>query len=105
MSTSIGVQITPQGLLIPRAAIHEWLEEGDIEVIKDEDRIIIQPKPALSNERERVLQVLAASGLLVKPEWPPTSPPVSPTELAELAEKFSIGRPLFEIVLEERDQG
>jgi len=95
--------MTPQGLLIPTAVLREWLDQG-IEVIKDKQRIIIQPKPAPRTERERVLQILEVSGLLVKPQWEPTSPPVSPTELAELAEKFSVGRPLSEIVIEEREE-
>ncbi len=103
MATPITTQMTPQGLLIPTAVLREWLDQG-IEVIKDKQRIIIQPKPAPRTERERVLQILEVSGLLVKPQWEPTSPPVSPTELAELAEKFSVGRPLSEIVIEEREE-
>jgi hypothetical protein len=103
MATTIAVQITPQGVLIPRAAIQEWIEQG-IEVIKDEQRIIIQPRPAPRTKRERVLRILEESGLLVKPQWEPTSPPVSSTELAELAKKFSVGRPLSEIVIEEREE-
>ncbi len=103
MSTSIAARVVPQGLLIPRAAIQEWLERG-VEVVKDKERIVIQPKPAPVTERERVLQILEASGLLVKPQWEPTSPPVSPAERAELAKKFSVGRPLSEIVIEEREE-
>jgi len=105
MTTSVTVQVTPQGLLIPRAAIREWLDRG-IEVVKDKDeeRIVIQPRSAPRTERERVLQILEASGLLVKPQWKPTSPPVSPAERAELAGKFSVGQPLSEIVIEEREE-
>lgn len=105
MGISIAAQVIPQGLLIPRAAIQEWLERG-VEVIKerDEERIVIQPKPAPRGERERVLQILEGSGLLVKPQWEPTSPPVSSAERAELAKKFSVGRPLSEIVIEEREE-
>jgi len=103
MDISITAQVIPQGLLIPRAAIHEWLER-DIEVIKDKERIIIQPKPAPRTEKERVLQILESSGLLVKPQWKPTSPPVSPAERAEMAKKFGVGRTLSEIVIEEREE-
>lgn len=102
---AITVEITAQGLLIPRAAIREWLEAGEIEAIKDQDRLIIQPKPAPLTEREQILQILAASGLLIKPDWPPLSPPVSPEERAELAKKLSVGRPLSELLLEEREAG
>ncbi len=103
MATTIAVQITPQGVLIPHAAVHEWREQG-LEVIKDEQSIIIQPRPAPRTKRERVLRILEDSGLLVKPQWEPTSPPASSTELAELARKFSVGRPLSEIVIEEREE-
>ena len=35
MATTIAVQITPQGVLIPHAAVQEWIEQG-LEVIKEE---------------------------------------------------------------------
>jgi len=103
MGTSVAVQITPRGLLIPRQDIHEWLERG-IEVTRDEKQIVIRPRPAPRTERERILHLLEASGLVVKPHWPPTSPPVSLVELDELAQKFSVGQPLSEIIIEEREE-
>jgi len=103
MATPITAKMTSKGLLIPRAAIREWLER-DIEVVKDKERIIIQPRPTPLNERERILSILEASGLLLPPEpLPPFHEPLSPEERAELAEKFSVGRPLSEIVIEERE--
>lgn len=63
-----------------------------------------RPKPAPRTERERVLWILESSGMLVKPHWEPMSPPVSSAELAELAEKFSVGRPLSEAIIEEREE-
>lgn len=102
MTTPIAVRMTSQGLLIPRTAIREWLEQ-DIEVIKDKECIIIRPRPTPRTERERVLQVLEAAGLLLPPEpLPPSFAPVSPEEQAELAGKFNVGQPLSEIVVEER---
>lgn len=103
MATSITIRVTPQGLLIPINLVHEWLDQ-DIQVIKDQQRIIAQRQPAPQTERERVLQVLESSGLLAKPQWEPTSPPVSDTELEELAEKFSVGQPLSEIAIQEREE-
>jgi hypothetical protein len=107
MTTDISVQITPQGLLIPLAAIHEWLEEGDLEVIKEDQRIIIQPKSTSPlTEREQVLQILEKAGLILPPErLPPGHKPVSPEEQMELAHKFSVGRPLSELIMEERESG
>lgn len=100
MSTTIAVQMTPQGILVPRSAVSKWLEQ-DIEAIQDGDRIIIQPKSDEA-ERRRVIQILDEAGLLVKPDWEAAAPPVSDAELAELAKKFSAGRPLSEIAIEER---
>ena len=102
MDAAIVTQIVPQGLLVPRSAILEWLERG-VEAVRDGEQIIIRPKTELT-ERERVIRILEEAGLLVKPDWEPTSPPVSDAELAELAQKFSVGQPLSEIVIEEREE-
>jgi len=74
-----------------------------VEAVRDGEQIIIRPKTELT-ERERVIRILEEAGLLVKPDWEPTSPPVSDAELAELAQKFSVGQPLSEIVIEEREE-
>ena len=100
----ITVQVTPQGLLISHPLLHEWLERG-VDIIQEDERIIVQPKPLASTGRERVLQTLEATGLLVKLDWPPISPPVSDTEYAELAQKFSVGPSLSEALIKERSEG
>jgi len=104
MTTSvIQAQITPAGLLIPRAALRDW-QDKDIEVVRDERRIIIQPKSEAAHERERVLSVLETAGLLLpKDTLPPNHQPVAPDKRTELGHKFNEGRPLYEIVIEERD--
>jgi len=103
MSTAIAVQITEQGILLPRAAYQDW---GDIEVIKEERRIIIRPK-ALTPQQEQdlAIQALREDGLLAELNWEATYPPVTPKERAELARKLSAGRPLSEIIIEEREAG
>lgn len=102
----ITVQMTPDGLLINHPRLQEWLNRG-VDIIQEDDRIIVQPKPlpTLAPDRERVLQILGATGLLVKPEWTPISPPVSDTEYAELAQKFSVGPSLSEALIKERSEG
>ena len=102
MHTQITAQVTPQGLLIPYEIIEEWLEQG-IEIFKDEERIIIQPKTLpLSQEREFAIQALRQDGLLV--DWADISlsPPVTPEERLELAQKLSVGSSLSEAVIKER---
>lgn len=103
MATTIAAEITPRGLLIPNGAIQEWIGRG-VEVIKEQQRIIIQPKPAPLAERERVIKCLEDAGLLL-PLEPSPSPrqELSAQERAELGRKFSVGRPLSEIIIEERE--
>ena len=104
MTTQITPQLTPDGLLIPREAIQEWIEEG-IEVIKGNSQIIIQPQAVDSTDSEKAKQVLRDAGLLVKFEFGPLDPPISLEERERLAEKLSHGRPLSELVIEERRSG
>ncbi len=103
MSIAIAVQITEQGILLPRAAYQDW---GEIEVIKEEQRIIIRPKVLTSQqERELAVQALREDGLLAEPHWEAMYPPVSPEERVKLARKLGAGRPLSEIMIEERENG
>jgi len=89
--------MTPQGLLIPRAAIQEW---GKVEVLREKRRIIVQPQASTpAQERELVIRALRKDGLLVEMAGEPLSPPVTPEERAELAKKLSVGRPLSEIII------
>jgi hypothetical protein len=101
MTTTIVVQITPQGILIPRTALQGWT---DIELVQTEQHIVLRPKASsLALERELAIQALREDGLLYEPEKKPELPIISDTERASLAEKLSIGRPLSEIIIEERD--
>ena len=103
MAATTVAQMTPQGLLIPRAAFQDW---GEIEVVQEKQRIVVQPKsPTPSQERELVIEALRQDGLLVEMVVEPISPPVTPEERAQLAKNLSVGRPLSEIVIEERRAG
>jgi len=103
MDATIATQMTPQGLLIPRAALEEWTQT-ELEAIKVEVGILIRPKaPSLEQECALDMQILEEAGLLL-PTEPPSVPirPVSAERRAELARKFSIGEPLSEIIIKER---
>lgn len=102
MSTPVSVKVTKEGLLLPRQAYQDL---GEVEVLRRPDYILIKSK-AISNRElhARITEILRKAGLLVELTWerPPTVPP---EERAELSRKFSIGRPLSEIIIEEREGG
>lgn len=93
------VTLTDKGLFIPHAVYESF---GEIEIVRLFDSIIIQPK---SEPREQFIQLLQQTGLIVgyqlaqRPEKT-----VSCVERAELAHKFNTGRPLSELIIEERGE-
>ena len=102
MTTVISAQLTPQGLLIPHAALWDW-NVSEVEVIRRKRTIVIRPKNDATNTRSRIKHVLRAAGLLYKPNWE-TPPDVSPEERAQLAQKLADGGPLSEIIAEREDR-
>lgn len=101
MGTTITTaQITPQGLLIPREALGN-LESQELEIVVEDEAIIIRPKSATAEAKTQVRQILRETGSLYKPEWK-TPPSVSTAEREQLAQKAGQGRPLSEIIIEER---
>jgi len=101
MSTHVSVKITEEGLLLPHQAYQDL---GEVEVLRHPDYILIKPK-AISNRElgAQVTKIMRKARLLVEPAWK-RPPAVPPEERAELARKFSIGRPLSEIIIEEREE-
>jgi len=56
------------------------------------------------DERARIHQILVATGLVLERQLPvPPSPPISEEERERLGRIFSVGKPLSEIIIEERD--
>ena len=102
METTIATQITPQGLLVPRSALGDWLELG-VETIREKEQIVIRPRSYEQDERKDVIRILEEAGLLLPPEPLPASHvTISTQERADLARKFGVGRPLSEIIIEDR---
>ena len=104
MGTVIVTQMVPQGLLVPRSALGEWLERG-VDVVKEKERIVIRPRPVMLDEREEAIRILEEAGLLVNRTGAGCARPISDAKLAELSRKFSVGRPLSQIIMEERAEG
>jgi len=72
-----------------------------------EVEISLKPLPstaAAKTHRRRVRQVLSAAGLVLpEPDTPPRIQPLSAAERHELARRIPTGRPLSEIIIEERE--
>lgn len=103
VTTVVPVKITDEGLLLPREAYEDL---GEVEVLRQADCIVIQSRRDGDRRvRHQVICTLREAGLLAPPLWPPSPEPVSPGERAELAGKLGSGRPLSEIVIEERGAG
>lgn len=101
MTTEIKVQMTPQGLRIPRAALEDW-QDAELEIVQEKHCVMIRPKSTVLTEHERAREVLREAGLLYETNWE-TPPVVSPEELARLAEKLAQGQPLSELIIAERE--
>ena len=95
------VQMTAKGLLLSYSMLQDWEE---IEIIAETRRIIIRPKISSSSERQQVLQTLESCGFLSSAEpFPADYTPLSATEQVELAQAFSVGKPLSTMIIEERE--
>ena len=101
MATTLTVQKTSQGLLIPRTALGDWYME-DLEAVRENQVIVIRPRSTPAGTRSQVRQVLRAAGMLYEPQWK-TPPPVSQEERAHLAKKLAQGQPLSEIIIADRE--
>ena len=102
MTNIPNLQLTPQGVLIPYEWVYEWLTQG-LELVKNADNLVIRPRLTPLSEREQISEVLKSAGLLAPPPpLPPDFIPLSPEEKTELSRKLSMGRPLSEIIIEDR---
>jgi len=101
MGTTITVQMTAQGLLIPRNTLGDWSNK-ELEAVWEQRGIVIRLKSAAADTRIQVRQVLREAGLLYEPGWE-TPPPVSLEERARLAKRLAQGRPLSEVIIADRE--
>ena len=101
MEKTIPVQVTDSGLLIPHEAL-EGLDRDELEAVREQDQIVIRPKPHPIDERGRVTQVLREAGLLYELDWE-QPPPVPERERARLARKLASGPPLSEEIIADRE--
>lgn len=97
------VKVTAQGVLVPRPLIEGWGDIQEVEIERRADAIIIKPKGQVTHQlHDRMIKEMKAAGLIEDLPW--AHPPViSGKERARLAKTLSKGKPLSEIVVEERE--
>jgi hypothetical protein len=99
--TPAQAQMTAKGLLLSSPMLQDW---GEIEIIAEAHRIVIQPRVTSSSERQQVLQTLESCGFLSSVESLPADYiPLSTAEQVALTQAFSVGKPLSTIIIDERE--
>ncbi|MEW6668331.1 MAG: hypothetical protein AB1512_24220 [Thermodesulfobacteriota bacterium] len=101
MPSEVTIQVTPQGILIPRAALND-LGAVELEAVWERGTIVIRPRARPDDERTQVREVLRSTGILYDPEWE-TPVPVPEAERKRLAGILARGKPLSEIIVADRD--
>ena len=102
MNTVIAVKVTPQGVLVPRPLITAWGDVEEVEIEQRANAIIVKPKTdRASGLHAQIVSDMKAVGLIEDLPW--AQPPlVSSEERTRLAKKLSHGKPLSEIIIEDR---
>jgi hypothetical protein len=105
MTTEIVAQVVSQELHIPLNGLEAW-QDAELEIVRENSMLVIRPRRSKPlPERELAIQALREDGLLVEMKQAPIHPPIAPGERAELSRKLSAGRPLSELIIEERKAG
>lgn len=104
MGRVVDVRITPEGVLIPRPLLEAWGDIQEVEIEQQVDALVIKPKVnRTSRLRDRIIKEMKAAGLIEELPWTPPLA-VSTEARARLAEKLSHGRPLADLILEDREE-
>lgn len=103
MARSTEVKVTSEGMLIPRSLLPAWGDVKEVEIERRGDSIIIKPKAGSRKIRDRIVREMRDAGLVETLPWV-QPPPVSPEERARLAEELSRGKPLSEVIIDEREE-
>jgi hypothetical protein len=94
------VKETKNGLFISREAYANF---GEIEIMRTDNSIIIRPR---TQSPQGIIQILQQTDLLMdQRDLPVPEAVVTQDDRVKLAKRFSNGRPLSEIIIENRDEG
>ena len=103
MITAVAVKVTPKGVLVPRSLIAAWGDVKEVEIEQHADSIVIKPRSEhASLLRAQILSNMKAAGLIEDLPWAEPAV-ISPEKRAYLAKKSGDGKPLSEIIIEDRE--
>ncbi len=101
--TKVAIKVTPQGVLVPSPLIQAWGDVEEVEIEQRPDALIITPKERGADQvQARIVSEMKAAGLIEDLPWAQPRE-VSSQERADLAEKLSHGKPLSQVILEDRE--
>lgn len=102
--TIVAARVTSRGLWIPRALIAAWGNIHEVEIEGRPDAVVITPKSIHPDaQRAEILDRMKAVGLIEDLSWPQATSVASETRM-HLAEVLSRGKPLSEIIMEDREE-
>jgi virulence-associated protein VagC len=103
MKTVVDAKVTSQGVLVPRPLIAAWGDVKEVEIEQRSNAIIIKPKATRADQlATQIVSEMKAVGLVEELPWLPP-PVISPEERARLARKMSHGKPLSEVIVDDRE--
>lgn len=104
MGKVVAVKVTPQGVLVPRLLLLAWGDVLEVEIEQLDDAIVIKPSTGRASRLQaQIVSQMKAAGLIEDLSWA-EPPAVSAEERMRLAKVLSAGKPLSEIILEERGE-
>ncbi len=99
----VAIKVTPQGVLVPRPLIKAWGDVEEVEIEQRPDALIITPKDHEADQvQARIVNEMKAAGLVEDLPWAQPRE-ISSEERADLAKKLSQGKPLSQVILEDRE--
>lgn len=97
-------KVLDEGVLIPHPLLEDWGDIQEVEIERRAGALVVKPKAESSSRlHDRIIDEMKAAGLIEELPWTP-HPEVSTQARARLAEKLSQGRPLSELILEDRGE-
>ncbi len=104
MGKTVAVKVTPEGVLVPHRLVEAWGDVREVEIEQRANTLIIKPRTDPEGRlHDRIVGDMKAVGLIEDLDWA-LPPAISCEERARLAEKLGRGKPLSELILEDREE-